>query len=417
MATYEVFAALAPFAAVQVASEETIPGDGWNYVTTLRQLRERPEMDGGALAAGSPTRTATTSASHSRDVGRVVTLSVVRSDRMPALGRALAAFAGRPATAVVGGGQVVVGVAHARASAEDFGGRSDGLIDLAHLAGLVPTSSPTTPRSSPGRGGRRRGRRGGLAQRPGQGPAQRPRDRDLLPRQRLGAGRRRRRRDVVYAKVRAAAGSPWLPMLAAFTETAARQPARPVLGEVRGSARSINAAHNVTVKATLDADDCQEVLATVTRRADGGSREVAAAWSSQPGDGGPSRTNGPATATSSATRRAARSPWRSSATNGPARTTTGTTKTRRTRTRTRRRRTTTTKPERSTPRCRSRITPRCRSAGAGRGRGVSVSLVFAPDTGDDAERIGNLDGAWTRQSGRGAQSRPSRSGPATRSAP
>lgn len=396
MATYEVFSALAPFASVQVASEETIPGDGWNYVTTLRQLRERPEMDGAGLGRGVADSYRDYFGKSQRDVGRVVTLSVVRSDRMPMLGRALGAFAGGLHRRSAAGGPSWWKVAHARASAEDFGGRSDGLIDLAHLAELVAdefkddaemkaqasavVAEVTAAVSHNVRGKDRPNAHGISIYFPATASALAGDPDDA---------------SSSYGKVRATAGSPWFPMLSAFTEVAAHQPARPVLGEVRGSARSVNAARNVTVKATVDADDCQEILATVARTIEGGGREVVAAWSSRPNDDGAleEEWDGTGFVLRGEKDREIRLPvvrreWTSTDDDGDDDKDKDGDKA---------------KKDDADPKEKEEVDPSVpvsyhadvQVRRGGKGAWTTVSLVFAPDDGDDDEHLGNLDGAWT----------------------
>lgn len=228
MATYEVFATLAPFSNVQIASEETIPGDGWNYVTTLRQLRERPEMDGAALGGGIADSYRDYFGKSQRDVGRVVTLSVVRSDRMPGLSRALGAFAGGLQRRSAAGGKSWWSVAHARASAEDFGGRSDGLIDLAHLAELVRDDFPDDAEM--------KGQAAEVIAEVSAAVSHNVRGKDrpnahgiaiYFPATASALAGDPDDPTTAYGKARAAAGSPWFPMLAAFTAAAEHEPAKP----------------------------------------------------------------------------------------------------------------------------------------------------------------------------------------------
>lgn len=395
MATYEVFATLAPFANVQIASEETIPGDGWNYVTTLRQLRERPEMDGTALGGGIADSYRDYFGKHQRDVGRTVTLSVVRSDRMAGLDRALGAFAGGLQRRAAAGGSSWWKVAHARASAEDFGGRSYGLIDLAHLAGLVADEFPDDPEI--------KAQAAALTAAIGAAVSHNVRGKDrpnahgisiYFPATASGLAGDPDDAASPYGKVRAAAGSPWFPMLTAFTEAAEHQPARPVLGEVRGSARSVNAARNVTVKASIDADDCDEVLVTVARKADGGGRDVLAAWSSKPDDDGglEEEWDGSGFVLRDEKGREIRLPivrreWPSTDDEGDDDKDKDQDRAK----------------DKKDDEAKDEVDPSVPVAfhadvqirRGGKGRWTTVSLVFAPDDGEDDDHLGNFDGAWT----------------------
>ncbi len=395
MATYEVFATLAPFSNVQIASEETIPGDGWNYVTTLRQLRERPEMDGAALGGGIADSYRDYFGKAQRDTGRTVTLSVVRSDRMPGLSRALGAFAGGLQRRSAAGGKSWWSVAHARASAEDFGGRSDGLIDLSHLAELIRDEFAADAEM--------KGQAAAVIAEVGAAVSHNVRGKDrpnahgiaiYFPATASALAGDPDDPTTAYGKVGAAAGSPWFPMLAAFTAAAEHQPARPVLGEVRGSARSVNAARNVTVKASVDADECEEVLATVVRRVDGG-REVLAAWSSKPDDGALEEVwDGTGFSLRDDKGRKLRLPivryeWPSDDVDDDDDKDQD--------------------KDKKDDDAKEEVDPSVPIAyhadvqvrRGGKGPWTTISLVFAPDTGDDAEHYGNLDGAWTVSRGGG----------------
>ena len=179
-----------------------------------------------------------------------------------------------------------------------------------------------------------------------------------------------------------------------------------MLGEVRGSARSVNAARNVTVKASIDADDCQEILATVARDLAGGGREVVAAWSSKPNDDGglEEEWDGTGFVLRGEKDREIRLPvvrreWPSTDDDGdddddkdkdddknkkddadP-------------------------KKEEVDPSVPISYHADVQVRRGGKGAWTTVSLVFAPDDGDDDDHLGNLDGAWT-VSRAGGTSRP-----------
>lgn len=93
MANLEVCQALAPLARVLVASEELEPGEGWDYVSLLRQLQRRPSA--GALDVGQMiARTFRQYFSqHPADVSSAITLSVIRSEAVPKVVQAADALA------------------------------------------------------------------------------------------------------------------------------------------------------------------------------------------------------------------------------------------------------------------------------------------------------------------------------------
>jgi len=65
-------------------------------------------------------------------------------------------------------------------------------------------------------------------------------------------------------------------MLSAYVKTAEEQPSKPILGEVRASARSVNEARNVAVTGSVDASEAQEIFFTVAQAApkENGPRRV-----------------------------------------------------------------------------------------------------------------------------------------------
>ncbi len=89
MANFEVFHSLGPFARVLVASEELEPSEGWNYVTLLGELQRHPTATG--LEVGQMIAETFHDYFEQNDdsVLSAITLSVVQSDRLPPIGRAI----------------------------------------------------------------------------------------------------------------------------------------------------------------------------------------------------------------------------------------------------------------------------------------------------------------------------------------
>ncbi len=86
MGTLEVADALKPYARVMVASEETEPGDGWNYAPVMEALVKNPSMDGNALGRVIAREFSDYFlASDDKDLkerGKTITLSVISLDKI-----------------------------------------------------------------------------------------------------------------------------------------------------------------------------------------------------------------------------------------------------------------------------------------------------------------------------------------------
>lgn len=169
MANVEVCQAVAPFARVIVASEELEPGEGWDYVSLFRQLQLRPSASGLDIGEMIARTFREYFAQHDDEVSAAITLSVIRSDAVPAVAQAasdlaaalrdeLAAEApGKPGTASEGTSHKTARgadfawskVARARARTVEYGrldsAEGAGHLDLVHLCDLLTKEFPQGP--------------------------------------------------------------------------------------------------------------------------------------------------------------------------------------------------------------------------------------------------------------------------------
>jgi len=126
MANLEVADALAPYANVLVGSEELEPGSGWDYTPVLEALEKAPDTDALALGAliadhfQASFRVPETD--EDGDVGVTITLSVVDLSKVVAVAKAAHAL-GEACTKhlAAGGREGFIGLARARAKAEEYG--------------------------------------------------------------------------------------------------------------------------------------------------------------------------------------------------------------------------------------------------------------------------------------------------------
>lgn len=91
--------------------------------------------------------------------------------------------------------------------------------------------------------------------------------------------------DPLYFAMRQATRLPWSAMVKSFCEKLDTKESKPVLGEVRASARSVTDGRNVTLSGTLDAENADLSWFVVTK-AGTGDREVVSSVSVDPDDDG-----------------------------------------------------------------------------------------------------------------------------------
>jgi clostripain len=271
MGNLEVSEALAPFARTLVASEELVPGAGWNYVPLIRSLKRHPESDGRALGEVIADSFRDYFSKADRASGHGVTLSVIDpaamrgvEDAMGALSRALAAELQR------GGVEAWNRVARARARTLQFGGEGDDswLFDLVHLAeelrGQFPDSAVSKAADAVTRAargavlhnvrGKDRTHANGLS-------IFFPPDSKTLKGDDSNS----------YLALNVARQGLWLPFLAQFTTLAQGQEQKPALGELRADGALVDDERNVTIKCKLS-DDAEQAALAIARKE--GNRHV-----------------------------------------------------------------------------------------------------------------------------------------------
>ena len=272
MGAFEVVEPLADFSRVQVVSEELVPGDGWNYVTTLRQLNREPTMDGIQLGGKIADAFQDYFDKADRETSRAVTLSVVQSDALPKLAHAVGELARTLTDAMRQNPAAWRAVARARARTEFVGSRDGTMLDLVHCAQLTKQEFAGTPaivaacdavigatRAAVVHNirGKDRPNANGLTV--------------VFPATAKALAGDPDDPTSVYGQLGQARRLAWFPMLSAYTKTAEAQPSKPVLGEVRTTARSVNDARNVTITGSVDAEEVQETFFTVALAAAKGS--------------------------------------------------------------------------------------------------------------------------------------------------
>ncbi|HEX3101465.1 MAG TPA: clostripain-related cysteine peptidase, partial [Pyrinomonadaceae bacterium] len=147
MANFEVARTVAPFAKTMVASEETEPGDGWNYTPLMTKLTQNPEMDSFTLGKAivdtyrdyyfSPAQ---------RSHSTYITLGVIDLSKIDALSSAISDLAVSNQSLIKAGGRPsVIKVAEARSRAEEFGKSDEGATDNFDVAGYAQSIKAQAP--------------------------------------------------------------------------------------------------------------------------------------------------------------------------------------------------------------------------------------------------------------------------------
>lgn len=147
MGTLEVAYAMKPYVKVMVASEETEPGDGWNYVPVMEALVKNPSMDGDALghviAAGYRDYFLTSDDKDLKERGKTITLAVISLEKIDKVSEALGELGKSLMTSMKGSDKSFwKDIGKARSYAETYGMSSDPadsyyLVDLGHLASTL----------------------------------------------------------------------------------------------------------------------------------------------------------------------------------------------------------------------------------------------------------------------------------------
>ena len=136
MSTLETAAVLAPYAKYMVASQELIPGIGWDYDVMGLYLEQVPSADGAE--AGKVICDSYFENCASYELEDNITLSVIDLDKIGALRVAFDAFA-KDLYSAVEADVNYAPVARAIAAAENFGSnnRSEGYTNMVDLGGLI----------------------------------------------------------------------------------------------------------------------------------------------------------------------------------------------------------------------------------------------------------------------------------------
>ena len=136
MGTVETAAILAPFARYLVASEEVVPGSGWNYAGIGEYLATDPDADGASL--GRAVCDSFYQSTVEDDDSDSATMSVIDLGAIPALRTAFDAYAKDLYTDLEQGLDYAP-VARSINSADNFGGnnRSEGYTNMVDLGGLI----------------------------------------------------------------------------------------------------------------------------------------------------------------------------------------------------------------------------------------------------------------------------------------
>lgn len=155
MANLEVCQALGPLARVLVASEELEPGEGWDYVSLLRQLKRRPSASGRDVGQMIARTFRDYFAEHEDAVSSAITLSVIRSEAIPAVAEAVDGLATALRHELSTGArrqETWLKIARARSRTVEFGRLEDidgaGNLDLVHMCDLLAAEFPEGPVAS-----------------------------------------------------------------------------------------------------------------------------------------------------------------------------------------------------------------------------------------------------------------------------
>jgi hypothetical protein len=269
MGTLEVTQAVAPFSKTFVASEDLVPGDGWNYAPLLRSLKKQPMSTGPSLGEVIADSFRDYFAKADRSSGSEVTLSVINPSQLPliekAMGRLSQTLAVQLQNADVDAWQRI---ARARARTLTFGGDGDdedssSLLDLVHLVQELRKEF-------------------------GNGPVALACD-DVERAVRAAVVHNVRGKDRVHAnglsiffppnakalngdetdsypKLDIARRGAWLPLLSRYAVLADGQEERPLLKEIRADGQLVNDERNVTLKCKVTAEADRTDFAVAMKR-------------------------------------------------------------------------------------------------------------------------------------------------------
>ena len=138
MGMYEVGVEVAPYADELVASEETIPADGWDYAAIAGSLADNPDQDAGQLSSVITSSYLTYYETVNKD--QTVTLSAIDLTRIDELSGSIDRFSNALAQA----SRTDAGwraISQAKENAESYGKKEWGYVDLGDFADIIASVS------------------------------------------------------------------------------------------------------------------------------------------------------------------------------------------------------------------------------------------------------------------------------------
>lgn len=148
MSTYATLNTLHGYTRYVVASEETEPGNGWNWTGWVQALADHPEMGGAKLGKCIADTYYEGCVAYGTEDD--VTLSVLEEEKLPALSTAYDAFCREALRAAQENPQhFAVQLGRSAGNAENYGGntREEGYANMVDLANLVEEAAELVPRS------------------------------------------------------------------------------------------------------------------------------------------------------------------------------------------------------------------------------------------------------------------------------
>lgn len=266
MGNFEVAAALAPYARFIIASEELVPGAGWNYVPIVRMLERHPRSTGAEVGEVIADSFRDYFGKSNRSTAEEVTLSVIDTDQIAAIEDSVNRLADALDHSLRHGGNAAwLKLARARQRTVEFGKSTDGdtgndLFDLIHLATLAKTHLADAKSKHAADEviaavkaavlhnvrGKSRPHSNGLS-------IYFPKDGENL------AGEDDKR----YADLDVAARGRWASMLQSYCDLAGKQQLAPMLGEVRATGSIVGSTRSLKMKTQVSADELDQLAMVI----------------------------------------------------------------------------------------------------------------------------------------------------------
>lgn len=310
MGNLEVAYAVAPFGKVMIASEELEPGYGWFYTPVLTELNTRPTMTGADVAKSVVKNCfefyQKSTNAHIRQTGIGTTLSAIDLTKIPAVVADLQQVAKACRSELTENGRESwLVIADARERAEQYGKSASndtgyGLIDLAHLVKLLRGEFTEGPVDKAALAMETSLKSAVIANRHGKGrkhaqglsiffPVDTPQltgkadpdksTTDPAPQDRAHAGAND------YASTIFASSQGWLSFIQDYARVADEDTEDPVLSAVEATTEVLKPGEEVTVTATVNADDLAESYMILARRK-GTKRTILGEWPVEADDEG-----------------------------------------------------------------------------------------------------------------------------------